>query len=275
MKMKMFCVVLVTAVFNIVSPTYALEKHPNGWIYPMNRQPTNEEWNSWHSYAGHVGHDYMQSAGQPVRAIADGWIEDWKDGLAFYGSKSGALGSAVLLGHRAIDNSGKEIIFYTVYGHDKILSKFKKKGKLVRAGEVFATTHKYYYYGTRADHIHLGIRPYEVECCGKQFRGFSSDGKDHGWVNPKTFLNAHYPLNQGYFYVSEGNTHIAWSPSNVPCKKAKIWSYNQTCSAENSYPGICDVAHYQLLQENYNEYSKDKYDTMFFGSIEDFQQFCH
>ncbi len=78
-----------------------------------------------------------------------------------------------------------------------------------------------------------------------------------------------------YFYVSESYTHIAWSPSNVPCNKARIWSYGQTCSAQNSNPEICNTAYDQLLQENYYEYSKDKYDTIFFGSIEDFQQLCH
>ncbi len=258
----------------VTSSAVAFEKHPNGWIYPMNRQPTNEEWNSWHSYATHVGHDYMQSAGKPVRAIADGWIEDWNNSLSYYGSKTGAPGGAVLLKHKAVDSSGKEKIFYAVYGHDYIVPRLKHKGKKVSAGEIIAYTHKYYYYGKRADHIHLGIRPDEMECCGMQFRGFSSDGSDHGWVDPKVFLNTHYPLNQGYFYVSEGNVHIAWSPSNVPCNKARVWSYNQTCSAENSYPEICNTAHYQLLQENYNEYSKDKYNTMFFGSISDFQQLC-
>ena len=107
-------------------------------------------------------------------------------------------------------------------------------------------------------------------------------GTTYGWfkyVYPKNQNSSGNSSGNGsgdssYFYVSEGNVHIAWSPSNVPCNKASVWSYNQTCSAENSHPEICNTAHYQLLQENYNEYSKDKYNTMFFGSISDFQQFC-
>lgn len=38
----------------------AFEEHKNGWIYPMNRKPTDSEWNSWHSYSGHVGHVQTQ-----------------------------------------------------------------------------------------------------------------------------------------------------------------------------------------------------------------------
>ncbi len=77
-----------------------------------------------------------------------------------------------------------------------------------------------------------------------------------------------------HFRFNEGGVYIEWSPSNVPCDKARVWAYNQTCSAENSYPGICNVAHYQLLQKDYDKYSQDKYNTIFFGSIEDFQQLC-
>jgi len=213
----------------VTSSAVAFEKHPNGWIYPMNRQPTNEEWNSWHSYATHVGHDYMQSAGKPVRAIADGWIEDWNNSLSYYGSKTGAPGGAVLLKHKAVDSSGKEKIFYAVYGHDYIVPRLKHKGKKVSAGEIIAYTHKYYYYGKRADHIHLGIRPDEMECCGMQFRGFSSDGSDHGWVDPKVFLNTHHP--KRLFFEKEelqvasfpGAENIAWYPRDKECDEAERW----------------------------------------------------
>ena len=230
MKARTFCMVLVmTVVMGVASSAVAFEKHPNGWIYPMNRQPTNEEWNSWHSYATHLGHDYMQSAGQPVRAIADGWVEDWNDSLSYYGSKTGAPGGAVLLKHKAIDSSGKKRVFYAVYGHNYIIPKLKHKGKKVSAGEIIAYTHKYYYYGKRADHIHLGIRPDEVECCGKQFRGFSSDGSDHGWVNPKVFLknNAPYVDPSDDSEPKELNARVvdqyAWYPPNVDCQDAEIW----------------------------------------------------
>ena len=106
-------------------------------------------------------------------------------------------------------------------------------------------------------------------------------GTKHGSFRVFTPQSSNKPIkyirfrpSPSYFYVSEGNIHIAWSPSNVPCDKARVWSYNQTCSAENSHPEICQTAYDELLQANYNEYSKDKYNTMFFGSIKDFQQFC-
>jgi len=279
MKRRNFCLILVVLLtFLSFYHAWSLEKHSNGWIWPTGGKPSEKTLNTWHSYATHVGIDIPQKANKPVYAIADGKIADWNNNLPYYGDRRGSKGGAVLLEHIAIDKNGKKVIFYAVYGHNYIVEKLKKKGKEVKAGDIIAYTHPYYDYSgdmkIRADHLHFGIRPDEMEGNGKQFRGFSSDGKDHGWVNPKTFLNTHYPANYlSYFYISEGNLHLAWSPSNVPCDKARIWAYNQTCSAENSHPGICSTFYDQLSQQSDLDCTLEQYHKMLFGTIEEFQQF--
>lgn len=80
---------------------------------------------------------------------------------------------------------------------------------------------------------------------------------------------------KGYRIISEDQTSIAWWPSDVPCNKASIWAYNQTCSAENSHPGICQTAYDELRNIDPWKYSGSNWRTIFFGDIDDFQNFCY
>lgn len=238
MKKDKWVVFILMAVFMVlfsVNQSNAFERHENGWVYPMNRKPTISEWESWHSYTGHVGHDYMQGADSPVYAIAEGTIVDYNNSLGkyknWYVQPDGSdRGGAVLVRHKTIDN----VVFYAVYGHnyivDSLRTKFDRDGFAnVKAGDIIAITHVYLgKSGTPEDHIHFGIHPNDIDVSAP-FRGLSEDGSDHGWVDPKDFLNDHAP------YVNFSDTSqsveanlrlvgsVAWYPPNVECLDAKYW----------------------------------------------------
>ena len=257
------------------------DKMANGWCWPTKTSNIGN-YLGWHGYnpgfsGNHLAQDIDADEDTDVYSIADnGTVLKSRNDVSYYGgatncssdgSGTSIPGGGVVI--RYVDSNDQS--FDVLYAHLKNV--YVSDGESVNSNTKIGKIRNYTWCGNRMDHLHFGIR-FPANDDGNLWAGYGNTNK--GFIDPINFLNTHYPSNDSsYFYVSEGNTHIAWSPSNVPCKKAKIWSYNQTCSAENSYPGICDVAHYQLLQENYNEYSKDKYDTMFFGNIEDFQQFCH
>jgi len=242
MKKMVFCLVWLMGTIVMVSFAYASERHPNGWVYPMGRQPTSEEWNSWKSYAGHVGHDYSQSAGKPVKAVADGKVVDFSNSLSRYGSWAGARGSAVLLKHKTLEG----VDAYMVYGHNRIKSGLKK-GDTVKAGEVIAYTHEYYgKNGKRQDHIHMGIHPGTEPVIGiNRFRGVCTDSDNCGWVDPKDFLNTHHPDN---YLSSNSNNYINYFATWQMCGAKQCDVNNQVFSNGDIvgwYPkGNCMTAKY-------------------------------
>ena len=63
--------------------------------------------------------------------------------------------------------------------------------------------------------------------------------------------------------------------ADVPCNKAKVWAYHGTCDANNSNPGICQIAYDELKAIDSDEHDRDFWRTMFFGSIEEFNQQCN
>jgi murein DD-endopeptidase MepM/ murein hydrolase activator NlpD len=213
-------IVISVIMFFHIEQCNAFKRHGNGWAYPMDRTPTSSEWNSWHSYTGHVGHDYIQNVNLPVRAVADGEIVDYDSSLSFYGGPSSSdKGGAILLRHKTSDN----IVFYAVYGHNYIKSGLSI-GSPVKAGDVIGYTHNF----IGAEHIHFGIHPYAIDESA-HFRGFSTDGSDHGWVDPKDFLDNNAP----YVDFSNNSQMIeatvrkvgdaAWYPPNVDCFDAQKW----------------------------------------------------
>ena len=280
-KSSLTVLFVVIVSLSVASITYALDKTSTGFYWPIGESDFDQASGGWMEQDGedgrsgnyfsglyHIGVDMMTRETDPnkesshVYAIADGRI--------FYkhcSDKSWGPGNCALF-IKHTTNTGE--IFTGLYGH---IRTSLKQGDEVYAGKLIGTTGLW----DGGVHLHFAIRYGSSIQPSPWGRLPNSEWPNtNGFVDPINFLNTHYPSNDSsYFYVSEGYTHIAWSPSNVPCNKAKVWSYNQTCSAQNSHPEICNTAYNRLLQENYYEYSKDKYNIMFFGSIEDFQQFCH
>ena len=224
-------------VLGLVGNCYAFAEHPNGWVYPMDREPKNTEWNSWHSYSGHIGHDYKQSAGQPVRAIADGWIVDYGSQLSRYRkwtvqADGSDRGGAIALRHETEEG----IPFHSVYGHHYIKQGLKVGG-FVKAGDIIAYTHEYHTRGgARADHIHFGIHPYGIDE-DYPFHGVCNASDDCEWVDPKDFLDEYHPktiipltpqelcgeesCDINYQTFSTGNK-VGWYPKGY-CTNADHW----------------------------------------------------
>ena len=257
--------------------SYAIEKTSTGFYWPIGEGNFNEACGSWlerdSAHGGcyfsglyHIGTDMMTYEIDPNKESSH--VYAVSSGKVFYkhckDSSWGPGNCALFIEHKTVNG----IVFTGLYGHIRTSLKVNDE---VYSGQPIGTTGPW----SGGVHLHFAIRYGKSIYPSPWGRLPNSEWPNtNGFVDPIHFLNTHYPLNQGYFYVSEGNIHIAWSPSNVSCNKASVWSYNQTCSAENSHPEICQTAYDELLQENYNEYSKDKYSTMFFGSISDFQQFC-
>lgn len=253
MKKILLAVCFVSLSF-AVGPCFAsMVKHENGWVYPMDREPTEKEWKSWHSYSGHVGLDFMQSASISVRAIADGEIVDYSSSLSRYGSWAGTKGSAILVKHKTLEGR----VFYAVYGHNNIKEDIGI-GDDVKAGDVIGYTHAYVGSdGTRQDHIHFGIHPDKKDTT-LPFRGVCSSSDDCGWVNPADFLseNSPYikpkPVQKTYFCTYEPDDkqspdhyEICWAPANVTCVNAEFWMENEQSLADAD-SSICEKAYQKL-----------------------------
>lgn len=82
-----------------------------------------------------------------------------------------------------------------------------------------------------------------------------------------------------YRVISDSDNYnsvsIAWLPANVPCNKASVWSYNETCSAEYSHSSICQTAYDELVDIKPWKYNQSDWETIFFGDIDDFQDLCY
>jgi len=277
----------VLGMIGCVSVVYAAEKTSTGFYWPIGESDFDSAHGSWlerdsdngGNYFGglyHIGIDMMtrttSGVDSEVYAISDGEIV-----YKHCDDYSWGPGNCALFIQHKLTNGNK---FIALYGH---LRTSLTVGNKVYAGKFIGRTGPY----SGGIHLHFGIVP-ESNVPGtnvsqgigwgrmsNQHWNKSWPNKTNHFVDPINFLNTHHPANYlSYFYVSEGDTHIAWSPSNVPCEKAWVWAYNQTCSAQYSKPETCRMVYNELLQEDYNEYSQEKYRTMFFGDVNDFQQFC-
>lgn len=146
----------------------------------------------------------------PITAIADGCVEDYSLDAKNYGGV-GIKGGVILLRHYT--DTGQ--VFFTVYGHDTPDAAYldaRRCGSktIVKKGEEIATVHSYYQKdGSRADHLHIGIRP-DVKDPEKEYRGNSCYQSDHcGWVEPFKFLKDNRPATlipkgtQGFHHVGD------------------------------------------------------------------------
>jgi len=71
-----------------------------------------------------------------------------------------------------------------------------------------------------------------------------------------------------YTGVSEGNTSIYWTPTDVSCVNAGAWYYNGTSTAYEN--GICWDAYEELKSVNWSKYILSDWHDTFFGNQQEF-----
>ena len=149
------------------------------------------------------------------------------------------------------------------------------EGDTVNADTKIGEVCSYIWCGSRMDHLHLGVR-FPANDDSNLWAGYGSS--DKGFVDPMEFFQTHspyIPIPTNYRFVSDQGVSIAWAPADVPCDKASTWAYNETCSAEYSNPGTCQLAYDELKDIDFWKYNGDDWNTIFFGSISDFQNLCY
>jgi len=286
--MKKYLLVLFLILF-CCGNVFALDKTSTGFYYPIGENNFDSACGLWlerdSGHGGcyfngryHTGVDMMTwtTTGEEseVYAVADGIVvyrhcsnDSWGPGNC-----------ALFIRHKLLN--GDE--FIALYGH---LRTSLQQGDKVYAGKVIGRTGPY----SGGIHLHFGLIPDNIipgtnvangigwGRMGNQHWNESWPNKTNHFVDPIHFLNTHYPLNlSSYFWIREQNNEIiAWTPADVPCNKAKVWAYHGTCDASNSNPGICQIAYDELKAIDSDEYDRDFWRTIFFGSIEEFNQQCN
>ncbi len=285
MKGKMWLVVLAVCFYgnSVFAGTCPGDVMPNGWCWPTgtnsigNYLGYNQPNPNYHNRK-HLAQDIDANEGDNVYAIADGVVLRTKNDVGGYGGLKNCTpshadsipGAGVIIQHTS-SNGDK---FIALYAHLKNVH----VGLKVRAGEKIGEIRNYTACGSRMDHLHFGIR-FPALDDSHRWAGYELNGAYYNFVNPINFLNTHYPK-LDYRLISEQNVYgqtvsIAWAPADVPCDKASIWSYNETCSAEYSNAGTCQLVYDELKDIDFWKYNGDDWHTIFFGSISDFQELCY
>ncbi len=262
-KKTVLTALLVTigiVILSLSSFGYAIETHPNGWIYPAGIQSQGGYY-GWKekNYFNHVGTDYKLSPGDPVYSLANGGeIVNYSNALNYYGTACGGTGGAILVRYETMEH----IIFYAVYGHCYIKEGLKI-GSKVNARDVIGYIHDYYgkdkngICNTAMHHLHFGIHPNTIDLSAP-FRGVGTATDDFGWVNPTAFLKEHFPLSNGTVNLSYG-TYIKFSnSSNVYLVfKNQLWWVKDEATfyamGNNNFNNVIeyDSAHYAEITKNF------------------------
>jgi hypothetical protein len=157
----------------------------------------------------HIGQDIGGRIGDPVYAVADGFVEETKNGNDVVNSKW------IWIKHCLSDGT----YFYALYAHvNRSNSRSWNKGDPVRAGEPIATIADYPD-NLSSDHLHFGIRPEGILTSGWGHRQLpqkwdcrnqdKSKLDPRGFVAPYDFLSSHSPCGSGN--QCRGRIHIAAS----------------------------------------------------------------
>ena len=285
MKKSIFICVVLLCCSNTVMAGCSGDKMLKGWCWPTGTDNIGNylnfgEQNSNYHNRHHLAQDIDANEGDAVYAIADGEVLHVRDNISGYGGLKNCSpthtdnipGAGIIIKHRTIDNQE----FIALYAHLKNV----QVGATVVVGQKIGEVRNYTACGSRMDHLHFGIR-FPNNDDSNRWAGYELGGNYYNFINPINFLNAHYPLNLSVGYRIISNTtwynsvSIAWAPANVPCDKASVWAYNETCSAENNHAGICQTAYDELVDMAYWKYGGDDWQTIFFGDIDDFQDLCY
>jgi len=277
---QLVCYLFILMSNNVLASCHG-QKMSKGWCWPTGTSSIGsyldyDRPNPNYDNRMHLGQDIDADENDAVYAIADGIVLYNRSNVGGYGGLTNCSpnhadsipGAGVIIKHKTLN--GEE--FFALYAHLKNVH----IGSTVIKGEKIGEIRNYTACGSRMDHLHFGIRFPAVDD-NYRWAGYEKNGNYYGFVDPIHFLNTHHPLNLSfYFWIREQNNEIiAWTPADVPCNKAKVWAYHGTCDASNSNPGICQIAYDELKAIDSDEYDRNFWRTMFFGSIEEFNQQCN